>query len=184
MTRIYTRGGDDGTTGLLYGGRVDKSDARTESYGAVDEAVAALGMARAVIADSALADLVLRLQRELFVVGSELATEPRNAHKLEPRLTKVTPDMVDALEALIDEHTAKIHMPQEFVVPGEEQGSSFLDFARAVIRRAERRSVALQRAGGLSDGEVVRYLNRLADLIFVLARYEEGDFRTLRSADR
>jgi cob(I)alamin adenosyltransferase len=181
VTRIYTRGGDDGTTGLLYGGRVDKSDLRTESYGAVDEAVAALGMARAVIADRVLADLVLRLQRELFVVGSELATAPRNVHKLQPGLTKVTAEMVDGLETLIDEYTARIRMPEEFIVPGEDQGSAFLDFARAVVRRAERRTVALERNGGLADRESVRYLNRLADLVFVLARYEEGDFRTLRS---
>jgi cob(I)alamin adenosyltransferase len=178
VTRIYTRGGDDGTTGLLYGGRVDKSDARTESYGAVDEAVAALGMARAVVA---LADLVLRLQRELFVVGSELSTDTRNAAKLRPGRTKVTAEMVDALEELIDEYTARINMPEDFVVPGETQGSSFLDVARTIVRRAERRTVALERAGGLTDREAVRYLNRLADLIFVLARYEEGDFRTLRS---
>jgi cob(I)alamin adenosyltransferase len=181
VTRIYTRGGDDGTTGLLYGGRVDKSDLRTESYGAVDEAVAALGMARAVIADRVLADLVLGLQRELFVVGSELATEPRNAHRLQPGLTKVTAEMVDRLEALIDDYTARIRMPEEFIVPGEDQGSAFLDFARAVVRRAERHTVALERAAGLVDREAVRYLNRLADLVFVLARYEEGDFRTLRS---
>ena len=181
MTRIYTRGGDDGTTGLLYGGRVDKSDARTESYGAVDEAVAALGMARAVIADPALADHVLQLQRELFVVGSELSTDTRNAHKLRPGVTKVTAEMVDALEKLIDEYTTRTNMPDDFVVPGETQGSAFLDLARTIVRRAERRTVALQRAGGLTDGQAVRYLNRLADLVFVLARYEEGDFRTLRS---
>jgi cob(I)alamin adenosyltransferase len=181
VTRIYTRGGDDGTTGLLYGGRVDKSDARTESYGAVDEAVAALGMARVVVADRALADHVLRLQRELFVVGSELSTETRNAHKLRPGVTKVTAEMVDALEELIDAYTARINMPQDFVVPGETQGSAFLDLARTIVRRAEWRTVALERAGGLTDREAVRYLNRLADLVFVLARYEEGDFRTLRS---
>jgi len=89
--------------------------------------------------------------------------------------------MVDALEELIDEYTARISMPEDFVIPGETQGSAFLDVARTVVRRAERRTVALERAGGLTDGEAVRYLNRLADLIFVLARYEEGDFRTLRS---
>jgi cob(I)alamin adenosyltransferase len=181
VTRIYTRGGDDGTTGLLYGGRVDKSDMRTESYGTVDEAVAALGMARVVVADRALADLVLRLQRELFVVGSELSTDPRNAAKLRPGVTKVTAGMVEALEGLIDEYTLRINMPEDFVVPGETQGSSFLDVARTIVRRAERRTVALERAGGLVDREAVRYLNRLADLVFVLARYEEGDFRTLRS---
>jgi cob(I)alamin adenosyltransferase len=179
--RIYTRGGDDGTTGLLYGGRVDKSDPRTEAYGTTDEAVAALGMARVFIADSLLADLVLRLQRELFVVGAELATATQNRHKLRPGVTKVTAEMVDALEETIDDYVGRIRMPEEFIVPGESRGSSFLDFARTVIRRAERQTVVMDRAGMLSDREAVRYLNRLADLVFVLARYEEGDFRTLRS---
>jgi cob(I)alamin adenosyltransferase len=179
--RIYTRGGDDGTTGLLYGGRVDKSDTRTEAYGTTDEAVAALGMARVFIADSLLADLVLRLQRDLFVVGAELATATENSHKLRPGTTKVTAEMVDGLEEAIDDYVARIRMPEEFIVPGESRGSSFLDFARTVIRRAERQTVAMDRAGLLSDREAVRYLNRLADLVFVLARYEEGDFRTLRS---
>jgi cob(I)alamin adenosyltransferase len=179
--RIYTRGGDDGTTGLLYGGRVDKSDTRTEAYGTTDEAVAALGMARVFIADSLLADLVLRLQRDLFVVGAELATATENSHKLRPGSTKVTAEMVDGLEEVIDDYVARIRMPEEFIVPGESRGSSFLDFARTVIRRAERQTVAMDRAGLLSDREAVRYLNRLADLVFVLARYEEGDFRTLRS---
>ena len=179
--RIYTRGGDDGTTGLLYGGRVDKSDPRTEAYGTTDEAVAALGMARVFIADSLLADLVLRLQRELFVVGAELATATQNSHKLRPGVTKVTAEMVDALEEIIDDYVGRIRMPEEFIVPGESRGSAFLDFARTVIRRAERQTVAMDRAGMLSDREAVRYLNRLADLVFVLARYEEGEFRTLRS---
>jgi cob(I)alamin adenosyltransferase len=134
-----------------------------------------------VVADPALADLVLRLQRELFVVGSELSTDKGNAHKLRPGVTKVTAGMVDALEELIDEYSQRANMPAEFVVPGETQSSAFLDVARTIVRRAERRTVALERAGGLVDREAVRYLNRLADLLFVLARYEEGDFRTLRS---
>ena len=187
--RIYTRRGDDGTTGLLYGGRVDKSDQRTEAYGTTDEAVAALGMARVFIADSILADLVLRLQRELFVAGAELATATENSHKLTPGQTKVTAEMVDGLERSIDEYVGRTHMPEEFIVPGESRGSAFLDYARTVIRRAERQTVAMDRAGLLADGggenqggnQVVRYLNRLADLVFVLARYEEGEFRTLRS---
>ncbi|HXQ56317.1 MAG TPA: ATP:cob(I)alamin adenosyltransferase, partial [Actinomycetes bacterium] len=146
-----------------------------------DEAVAALGMARVFIADSILADLVLRLQRELFVVGAELATATENSHKLTPGSTKVTAEMVDDLEAAIDEYVARTRMPEEFIVPGESRGSAFLDYARTVIRRAERQTVAMARAGMLADSEAVRYLNRLADLIFVLARYEEGDFRTLRN---
>jgi cob(I)alamin adenosyltransferase len=179
--RIYTRGGDDGTTGLLYGGRVAKSDPRTEAYGTTDEAVAALGMARVFIADSALADLVLELQRQLFVVGAELATAPGNRHKLEPGLTRVTAAMVQALEELIDDYTARTHMPQEFIVPGESRGSAFLDYARTVVRRAERRVVELTAADGSTSAELVRYLNRLSDLVFVLARYEEGDFRSVRA---
>src|SRR6266540_3330809 len=151
---------------MLYGGRVDKSDPRTEAYGTTDEAVAALGTARVFIADSTLADLVLHLQRELFVVGAELATATENAHKLTPGNTKVTAAMVEELE--------------ELIVPGETRGSAFLDFARTVVRRAERHTVAMDRAGLLTDREALRYLNRLADLVFVLARYEEGDFRTLR----
>ena len=178
--RIYTRRGDDGTTGLLYGGRVAKSDPRTEAYGTTDEAVAALGMARVFIADSALADLVLRLQRELFVVGAELATAVENADKLTDGETRVTAAMVEGLERLIDAYTERTRIPAEFVVPGETRASSFLDFARTVVRRAERRVVELAQLGMVANAELVRYLNRLSDLVFVLARYEEGDFRSLR----
>ena len=177
--KIYTRKGDGGTTGLLYGGRVDKTDLRTEAYGTVDEAVAALGVARVHIADGQLADLVLKLQRELFVVGAELATAKENAGKLRPGKTKVTAEMVGELERLIDDYAARAHMPEEFIVPGESRGAAFLDVARAVIRRAERRVVAMDRAGLLVDAEPLRFLNRLSDLVFVLARYEEGEFRSV-----
>ena len=180
--RIYTRKGDDGTTGLLYGGRLGKDDARVEAYGTSDEAVAALGMARALATSTDLPDVILRLQRELFVLGAELATAPENHHKLKPGETKVTAAMVDALEALIDEHVAKTKMPEEFVIPGETQGSAALDLARAIVRRCERVCVALHRAEQLADEEPLRYLNRLADLLFVLARYEEGSFRPVREA--
>lgn len=180
MPRIYTRRGDDGSTGLLYGGRLGKDDLRVEAYGTSDEAVAALGAARATVTSTDLPEVILRLQRELFVVGAELATAPKNRGKLDGGVTLVTAEMVDALEALIDEHVAKTRMPEEFVVPGETQGSAMLDLARAIVRRCERQAVALQRAGELPDSEVVRYLNRLADLLFVLARHEEGSFQPLR----
>lgn len=180
--RIYTKRGDDGTTGLLYGGRLSKDDLRVEAYGTSDEAVAALGIARASCATPGMAELILRLQRELFVLGAELATGPDNWAKLKPGETKVTAAMVEALEALIDQHTASTRMPAEFVVPGESPGSAALDLARAIVRRCERRSVALARAAHLADGEPVRYLNRLADLLFVLARVEEGEFRPVRGS--
>ena len=172
--RIYTRTGDDGTTGLLYGGRAGKDDLRIEAVGTVDEAVAALGLARAAAA--ATGELILRLQRELFVAGAELATSPENASKLKPGHTSVTPEMVDALEALIDETEAKAPMPKEFVIPGGSPAGAALDLARAVVRRAERRAVGL----GFQGTDVQRYLNRLADLLFVLARFEDGGFTPVR----
>ena len=178
--RIYTKTGDDGTTGLLYGGRVPKDDLRVEAAGSADEAVAALGIARATCTTPGLADLLLRLQRELFVVGAEIATAPENWRKLEAsKGTRIDASMVSALEELIDDHEAKFTMPVEFIIPGENGGSAAIDLARAIVRRTERRCVALAREKMLPDGEVVRYLNRLADLLFVLARYEEGGFTPL-----
>ena len=183
MMKIYTRKGDDGTTGLLYGGRVDKSDIRTEAYGSVDEAVSAMGIARACITDADLAALVLKLQRELFVVGAELSTDQANARKLSAGSTKVTKGMVDSLESLIDSYVARGDMPKEFIVPGESPASACLDLARTIVRRAERAVVRMDRAEMLIDREPLRYLNRLADLLFVLARYEEHGFRALHEDD-
>jgi len=179
---VYTRTGDDGTTGLLYGGRVRKDATGPDAYGAVDEAVSALGLARADAEHSSELDaLLVRLQRELFVVGAELATAPENRHKLEPGSTLVTAAMVDALEPIIDDLTARYEPPQEFVLPGEDRIAAALDLARAIVRRAERRSVAAAHEGWLDDSsEVVRYLNRLADLVYTLARWQEGTFRTVR----
>jgi cob(I)alamin adenosyltransferase len=178
--RIYTKGGDDGTTGLLYGGRVSKAHLRTEAYGTTDEAVATLGTARVFIADGHLVDLILHLQRELFVAGAELATASGNAARLKPGLTSVSADMVAELERHIDDYTARIKMPEEFIIPGESRGAAFLDLARTIVRRAERRVVELAGQEPGVNPELVRWLNRLSDLLFVLARYEEGDFRTLK----
>lgn len=176
--KVYTRTGDDGTTGLLYGGRIGKDSLRVEAYGATDEAVAALGLARAS-ATGALAETLLRLQRELFVVGAELATAPENARKLDPaKGTKVTDEMVSALEAMIDEATASSEQPREFVIPGNTMCSAAIDLARAIVRRSERRVTSLVAAGEV-DAVVGRYLNRLADTLFVLARVEEGSYTPL-----
>jgi cob(I)alamin adenosyltransferase len=148
--KIYTRTGDDGTTGLLYGGRVGKDGAGPAAYGEVDEAVSALGLARAEAeSGSELAELLVRLQRELFVVGAELATAPDNRRKLKPGVSLVTAEMVEALEPLIDDLTARYEPPQEFVLPGENRVAAALDLARAVVRRAERATVAAARDGWL-----------------------------------
>jgi cob(I)alamin adenosyltransferase len=172
--RIYTKTGDDGTTGLLYGGRISKADHAAEAYGSTDEAVAALGMVRALSDWPALDGLVLRLQRELFVVGADLATNPAEREKLKPGVSLVSEEMVAALESLIDETVEHHPLPHEFVVPGANPVSAALDIARTTVRRAERRAVELHDAGGTVTGEVLRYLNRLSDLLFVLARWQAG----------
>lgn len=172
--KVYTKRGDDGTTGLLYGGRVDKDDLRTEAYGTVDEAVSALGGARALLGRGEWHDAVLALQRELFVLGAQLATHPDHWPQLTDEVSRVTPAMVDRLEAGIDALTARYPLPQEFVVPGQQPAGAAIDLARTIIRRAERRAVTLQRAGALPDDVALRYLNRVSDHLFVLARAVEG----------
>ena len=112
-------------------------------------------------------------------MGAELATDRDAWPKLQAGSTLVTADMVASLEELIDDHVARTSMPKEFVVPGETRASAAIDLARAIVRRCERRVVALSREGLVPDGEVLRYLNRLADLLFVLARHEEAGFRPL-----
>jgi cob(I)alamin adenosyltransferase len=174
VPRIYTKTGDDGTTGLLYGGRVPKDDAATEAYGTTDEAVAALGMARAA-AEPAAAEEILGLQRELFIVGADLATNPGERDRLERGVSVVTADMVDRLERRIDELVAERALPTTFVVPGANQISAALDLARSVVRRAERHVVAMEREGREVNPEARRYLNRLSDLLFVLARRAAGE---------
>src|ERR1700750_1123696 len=120
--KIYTRKGDDGSTGLLYGGRVDKDSSGPDAYGAVDETVSMLGLARAEAErGSELDDLLIRLQRELFVVGAELATAPEQRDKLTPGVSRSTHEMVAALEPVIDDVTARYDPPTEFVLPGENR---------------------------------------------------------------
>lgn len=172
--RIYTRTGDDGSTGLLYGGRISKADPMAEAYGCVDEAVAALGLARALALDPGTAAEILDLQRELFVAGADLATNPDERHKLKPGVSLVTAEMVEALESSIDRMVQEQPLPQEFIVPGANPSSAALDVARTAVRRAERRAVALRTEGGTVSEDVLRYLNRLSDLLFVLARRVSG----------
>ena len=174
MPRIYTKTGDEGTTGLLYGGRVPKDDAATEAYGTTDEAVAALGIARAS-ADPEMAAEILALQRELFVVGADLATNPDERAKLEAGVSLVTPEMTDRLERRIDELVSERALPNAFVVPGANAVSAGLDLARSVIRRAERAVITMEREDRDVNPEVRRYLNRLSDLVFVLARRAAGE---------
>lgn len=172
--RIYTKKGDDGTTGLLYGGRLSKADPAVEAYGSVDEAVAALGLARALAEGEEVRELILRLQRELFVAGADLATNPEERQKLKPGVSLVTPQMVQALERAIDESVDRQPLPEEFIVPGANPASAAVDVARTLVRRAERRTVELRDGGAVVNPDALRYLNRLSDLLFVLARHLAG----------
>jgi cob(I)alamin adenosyltransferase len=174
VVKIYTRKGDDGTTGLWYGGRVPKFGGRPEAYGSIDEAAAALGSARAAAEqDGELYRDILRVQNELFVAGAELATAPEAADRLEDGVSKVTPDLVERLESDIDRYMERVELPPKFVIPGGTELSARLDVARTAVRRAERRVAALQLAGELADPVVLTYLNRLSDALFAMARFAD-----------
>ena len=177
--KIYTRGGDDGTTGLYFGGRVAKSSQQIELNGAVDEAQAALGWARSLSEPGGqLNELLVSLERDLWVLMAEVATLPENRHKLVADKSMVSATMVTRLETTIDELSAETTMPSEFVVPGENQVSAALDVARTVVRRAERTAVDYP----LAESHIVVYLNRLSDLVWTMARWAEGpSHRTARS---
>lgn len=176
VVKIYTKHGDDGTTGLLYGTRVRKDSELPVAYGTVDEAQAALGVARANAgANSELDVLLIDLERDLYVLMAEVATAPDNRHKLTDGTSRVTADMVTALEGHIDRIAERFEMPTEFVLPGGTVVAAHLDLARTVVRRAERVCLAVVDPGS----QVVPYLNRLSDLLWALARWQEGD--SLRS---
>lgn len=165
-----TGGGDDGSTGLLGGGRAPKDDARIEAYGTVDETSSALGLARALATDARTREVCEDLQRELYRLGAELATNPEQAGKF----AKFAQADVERLEQLTSELERVAPMPREFVLPGATPASAALDLARTVARRAERRVVALARAEPDVSAEVRAWLNRLSLVLFVLARYEES----------
>lgn len=179
--KIYTRKGDDGTTGLYYGGRVKKNDPAPAAYGDVDEAQAAIGLARAearmAFGEGCELDaMCIALERDLWVLMADLATESENRHKLVAGSTLVTEAMVDALETLIDSLGERFVLPQEFVVPGQNRVSALLDVARTVVRRAERSALDAAASGSFA----IHYLNRLSDLLWTMARWQEHG-ETLKS---
>jgi cob(I)alamin adenosyltransferase len=182
---VATGKGDDGTTGLLFGGRISKDDARAEAYGTIDEAVACLGLARAEVGAmreagrlpaplSDMPDTILALQRDLFVAGAELATNPDAWDRLRDGETRVDEPMLVRLEELLADAEAVVRMPREFIIPGADRLSAALELSRTVVRRAERRVIALDRERLVPGAWLMPYLNRLADLLWVLARLAEG----------
>lgn len=176
MVKIYTKQGDEGETGLLYGGRISKASLQTESYGTNDEAISALGLARALSKESRVQDIIKELQRNLFTVGAELATAPNEYDKLKAHFSVITPQMVHTLEHHIDDLDAQIDLPRAFIIPGASPASAAMDMARTILRRGERRAVEMSQQGLVPNPEILRFLNRAADLIFMLGRYEDRNF--------
>jgi len=162
-------GGDDGTTGLLGGGRAAKDDPRIEAYGTVDEASSAIGLAKSLSSHARVRAICEELQRGLYALGAELATNPSS----KTSFATTTSRGVQRLEEVMAELERSVAMPDGFILPGSTPASAAMDVARAVTRRAERRCLALEHQGGLDNPEVRRWLNRLSLLLFVLARYEE-----------
>ena len=170
--KTFNKKGDRGKTSLLFGQRVPKDDLHCEAYGTIDEAVSALGITRNVVVKDRVKEIILRVQKELFTIGAELATKPENYEQLTSHFTPVTDKMSLELEEIINDLEVKIEMPKSFIIPGSTSGSAWLDLSRTIVRRAERRAVTLKEQGELKNEVVLQYLNRLADLLFTLARYE------------
>lgn len=169
--KIYTKTGDAGETRLYGGTKVDKDDLRVDTYGTVDELNAVIGVARSFGLDGALDELCATIQSALFVAGAELACLPENRHKL--KLAVIEAEDVRGLENAIDRLTETLPPLMQFVLPGGTKGAAALHQARTVCRRAERQIVALKKQSAVSTDLLV-YLNRLSDLLFVAARYENS----------
>ncbi|WP_234190349.1 cob(I)yrinic acid a,c-diamide adenosyltransferase [Shinella sp. NM-101] len=172
LNKIYTRTGDNGTTGLVAGPRRKKHDLRVESYGEVDEANSAIGLARQHLADfPALDRMLMRVQNDLFDLGADLAT-PETGRKLDYEPLRIAQAQVDRLEREIDALNADLEPLRSFVLPGGTPAAAALHLARTVARRAERRIVALQDSEGETvSAAAVAYINRLSDFLFVAARW-------------
>ena len=181
MSSIATKTGDDGTTALMYGRRVSKSDARVSAYGTVDELNAALGFVRATVADSSVTDVVLAIQKELVTLMGELAVAAEDRERYAKGSYKfVEAAMVDALTALIDDLEKNHHISYDgWATPGATLGSAALDLARTTCRRAERHVIALSETGVAVNAEIIRYLNRLSDLCWLWARWVETPRSTI-----
>src|SRR4051812_46014238 len=170
MAKVTTGTGDTGYTGLLGEQRVPKYDVRPDTFGTVDEATSALGLARATTSNARAKEIIYRVQQDLYLLMGELATPVENYAKMG---LCVTSEHVARLEKIEEELKQEVEIPNKFIIPGDTPDGAALDLARTIIRRSERMTVKLLHDGVIANGEVVRYLNRLSDLVFIIARYIE-----------
>lgn len=164
MTKFYTRTGDDGTTGFLGEGRLPKSDLRMEALGTLDELSASLGLARSFLVETSHQAVIRAIQRTLYELMAEIAASKDNAAKFH----KIDQETINEVEKWIDEYSTGVEIPQGFILPGETQSSAAVDLARAIARRAERRTLELIRRGDVDNIDLVGYLNRLSSFLFIL----------------
>lgn len=167
ITKVYTKTGDNGLTSLVGGKRVSKASKRVETYGDVDELNSVLGIARSIIKDSEIEQLIEGIQNDLFIMGGDLATP----HDSEYSVPRVTPEMTVMIEKSIDDYVKEVGSLREFILPGGDSGGAYLHLARTVCRRAERKVVELGEMEKIGENILI-YLNRLSDLLFVLARVD------------
>lgn len=174
---ITTKFGDKGKTALFSGEIVDKDSPRTDAYGDVDELVSVLGLARAHSDKADVSDVILWIQSELFIVAAELATDKKKIDTLSDRIDETR---VSQLDEKRDELEAKVKMPTGFIIPGGTKVAAFIDHARTISRRCERKAVGLDRYGMIDNPHLIVWLNRLSDFLWLLARYDEGDATVLK----
>lgn len=167
----FSKRGDRGETSLLGGQRIPKYDLRPETYGTLDEASSALGVARAMTNHEKIRDILLSVQKDLLVLGAELSALPDVYGKL---TRTIADEDIARLERWIEELQAEVPLKNEFVYPGETVVSSQIDVGRTIVRRAERWAARMKSEGMIPNERINEYLNRLADMLFTLARYEEG----------
>ena len=172
--KTFNKKGDEGSTSLLFGQRVPKSDLHCEAYGVIDEVVSSLGVARNLVKKSKTRETIFKVQKELFDLSAELATKSDDYEKLVAKFKPITEAVANDLEKVIEEVEAEVEMPKAFIIPGSNLASASLDVSRTIARRAERVVVMLKEKGEIKNEAILQYLNRLADLLFVLARYEES----------
>ena len=186
MAKLYTKNGDNGETFLLFGKKVSKLDARVQCYGAIDECISNLGAAYSLSVekdDKDISDLILKIQRTLFIISSEIACPTEKYNDLKEKYKYIDEEVITDLEKKIDKYQSITPKINYFVLPGGSLISSFIDIARTSCRRSERLCVEVRDLSQLNNKNILIYLNRLSDLLFIIARYIDRDKEYLRATE-